>query len=268
MKIPKNEHLISVIIVNYNNAKYLKRSLDSVINQEYKNKEIIIVDDMSTDNSIKILKKYERKVKIIQNKKKTNIAAYDQMNSYYNGFLQSKGDYVCFLDSDDFFKKNKLKKIINLFQDNISLKLIFDKPLIYFDKKNFYPLKINERNTRLTPWPRFTSQSCISIERSYLKKIFNIFRLQKFPNIWFDFRIALQGFIDFKKLFITNNYLTYYQQSTMQASSRFKRWSLNWWKRRKEAHDFTKFLFKKNNVKKKITFDEYLTNAINLFIKK
>ena len=165
-------------------------------------------------------------------------------------------------------KKNKLKKIINLFQDNISLKLIFDKPLIYFDKKNFYPLKINERNTRLTPWPRFTSQSCISIERSYLKKIFNIFRLQKFPNIWFDFRIALQGFIDFKKLFITNNYLTYYQQSTMQASSRFKRWSLNWWKRRKEAHDFTKFLFKKNNVKKKITFDEYLTNAINLFLKK
>ena len=110
MKIQKNEHLISVIIVNYNNAKYLKRSLDSVINQEYKNKEIIIVDDMSTDNSIKILKKYERKVKIIQNKKKTNIAAYDQMNSYYNGFLQSKGDYVCFLDSDDFFKKKQIKK--------------------------------------------------------------------------------------------------------------------------------------------------------------
>ena len=62
--------MISVIIVNYNNAKYLKRSLDSVINQQYKNKEIIIVDDMSTDKSIKVLKEYENKVKIIQNKKK------------------------------------------------------------------------------------------------------------------------------------------------------------------------------------------------------
>ena len=49
MRMKKNKYLISVIIVNYNNAKYLKRSLDSVINQQYKNKEIIIVDDMSTD---------------------------------------------------------------------------------------------------------------------------------------------------------------------------------------------------------------------------
>ena len=105
MRMKKNKYLISVIIVNYNNAKYLKRSLDSVINQQYKNKEIIIVDDMSTDKSIKVLKEYENKVKIIQNKKKTNIAAYDQMNSYYNGFVQSKGGYICFLDSDDFFKK-------------------------------------------------------------------------------------------------------------------------------------------------------------------
>ena len=268
MRMKKNKYLISVIIVNYNNAKYLKRSLDSVINQQYKNKEIIIVDDMSTDKSIKVLKEYENKVKIIQNKKKTNIAAYDQMNSYYNGFVKSKGDYICFLDSDDFFKKNKLKKIINLFQYNNSLKLIFDKPFIYFDKKNFYPLKIKERNTRLTPWPRFTSQSCISIEREYLKKIFNIFKIKKFPSIWLDFRIALQGFLDFKKLFIANNHLTYYQQSSTQVTSVFKKWSLNWWKRRKEAHDFTKYLFKKNNIKKKITFDEYLTNVINLFIKK
>ena len=82
------------------------------------------------------------------------------------------------------------------------------------------------------------------------------------------FRIALQGFLDFKKLFIANNHLTYYQQSSTQVTSVFKKWSLNWWKRRKEAHDFTKYLFKKNNIKKKITFDEYLTNVINLFIKK
>ena len=70
MRMKKNKYLISVIIVNYNNAKYLKRALDSVINQQYKNKEIIIVDDMSTDKSIKVLKEYENKVKIIQNKKK------------------------------------------------------------------------------------------------------------------------------------------------------------------------------------------------------
>ena len=70
MRMKKNKYSISVIIVNYNNAKYLKRSLDSVINQQYEDKEIIIVDDMSTDKSINILKEYKNKVKIIQNKKK------------------------------------------------------------------------------------------------------------------------------------------------------------------------------------------------------
>ena len=51
MRMKKDKYLVSVIIVNYNNAKYLQRSLDSVINQQYKDKEIIIVDDMSTDKS-------------------------------------------------------------------------------------------------------------------------------------------------------------------------------------------------------------------------
>ena len=50
----------SIIIVNFNNAKYLKKSLDSALNQTYKNKEIIVVDDMSDDNSLKVLKKYKK----------------------------------------------------------------------------------------------------------------------------------------------------------------------------------------------------------------
>ena len=72
---------------------------------------------------------------------------------------------------------------------------------------------------------------------------FNNIKIKRFPKVWFDFRIALQGYIDFKKLFISKNYLTYYQQSSAQASSNFKRLSLNWWIRRKEAHNFTKYLY-------------------------
>jgi len=267
MKIKKNKYLISIIIANYNNAKYLKRCLDSAINQKYKNKEIIIVDDKSSDNSAEIIKSYKEKILMIKNRKKTNIGCYDQINSYYKGFLKSKGRFICFLDSDDFFRKDKLKKVNDLFLKKKSTKLIFDKPFIYFDRKNFYQRKLKQRNTLLTPWPRFTNQSCISIERKYLKKIFNNIKIKKFPKVWFDFRIALQGYIDFKKLFISNNYLTYYQQSSTQASSNFKRLSLNWWIRRKEAHNFTKYLYKKNKLQNKITLDEYLTNIVNFLLK-
>jgi len=55
--------IASIIIVNYNNAKYLKRSLNSAIKQSFKNKEIIVVDDISNDNSLKILEKYKKKKK-------------------------------------------------------------------------------------------------------------------------------------------------------------------------------------------------------------
>jgi glycosyltransferase involved in cell wall biosynthesis len=62
--------IASIIIVNYNNAKYLKKSLDSAIRQSFKNKEIIVVDDISNDNSLKILEKYKKKNKVLYKQKK------------------------------------------------------------------------------------------------------------------------------------------------------------------------------------------------------
>jgi len=53
--------IASIIIVNFNNEKYLKKSLNSAIKQSFKNKEIIVVDDISNDNSLKILEKYKKK---------------------------------------------------------------------------------------------------------------------------------------------------------------------------------------------------------------
>ena len=60
----------SIIIVNYNNAKYLKKSLETALNQTYENKEIIVIDDMSNDNSIELLQKYKKKIKFYISKKK------------------------------------------------------------------------------------------------------------------------------------------------------------------------------------------------------
>ncbi len=71
----KNNILVSIIIVNFNNAKLLKDCLNSIFIQNYKNKQIIVVDDNSNDNSLNVLNKYKKKITILKNKKKKLIMA-------------------------------------------------------------------------------------------------------------------------------------------------------------------------------------------------
>ena len=91
----KLKKLSTVIIVNYNNAEFLNESLSSILEQNYSPIEIIVVDDKSTDNSIDVLKKYQNKIQVIKNKK-TKQGSYNQINSFYKGFLKSNGDYIFF----------------------------------------------------------------------------------------------------------------------------------------------------------------------------
>ena len=128
---------VSIIIVNYNNAKYLKKSLETTINQSHKNKEIIVIDDRSKDNSLEILKKFKKKIKFYVTKNKTKDGAFNQMNCYYQGYKRSKGNYIFFLDSDDYYKKDKVKKVLNHFEKGYAKNIIFDLPIIKIKKKIF-----------------------------------------------------------------------------------------------------------------------------------
>ena len=75
--VEKNNTKASILIANYNNEKYLEECLNSILNQTYKNIEIIVIDDNSSDNSSKIINKFKNKI-IIANKKgqKTKIGSY------------------------------------------------------------------------------------------------------------------------------------------------------------------------------------------------
>ena len=66
----KKNIIASIIVANYNNAVFLKDCLKSLINQKFNSYEIIVVDDMSTDNSIKILDQFKDKISLVKNKKK------------------------------------------------------------------------------------------------------------------------------------------------------------------------------------------------------
>ena len=101
---------ISIIIPNYNNAKYLERCLLSVIRQTYKNIEIVCVDDKSTDNSLIILQKYQRldkRIKVIALTKNKGVS-----NARNFALKTITGDFVCFLDSDDYLEHTSCEYLL------------------------------------------------------------------------------------------------------------------------------------------------------------
>ena len=104
--------LVSIIIPYYKNIKFIKETINSILNQTYKNFEIIIVyddEDQADLSTIKQVVINQNKVKLIINKK--NIGAGLSRNI---GILNAKGDYVAFIDSDDYWNKEKLEVQLNI----------------------------------------------------------------------------------------------------------------------------------------------------------
>lgn len=110
MSINEKNKKISIIVPIYNTEKYLKRCLDSIINQEYKNIEIILVNDGSNDGSLKICNMYKEKDKRIIVIDKEHSGVSDIRNI---GIKKATGDYIGFVDSDDYIDKDMFKNLIN-----------------------------------------------------------------------------------------------------------------------------------------------------------
>lgn len=97
-----NDEKISIIVPVYNTEKYVKKSISSILNQSYKNIELIIINDGSTDNSEKIVKDLIKKNKNVKYKKIKNSGVAHARNI---GLEMATGKYVGFVDSDDFIEK-------------------------------------------------------------------------------------------------------------------------------------------------------------------
>ena len=106
-----NNLLISIIVPIYNVEKYLVKSVNSIINQTYKNLEIILVNDGSTDTCGDICEKFkniDRRIIVIHKK---NGGLSDARNA---GLQVAKGDYIGFVDSDDWIEKNMYQELLNI----------------------------------------------------------------------------------------------------------------------------------------------------------
>jgi len=110
-----NKILVSVIMPVYNAENYLERSINSVINQTYKDIELICIDDCSTDHSYQLCKKMQEKydLKLLKNKK--------NMGQEYTrnlGLSEVNGKYFTFLDSDDIIDKNTIERLVKIAEKN------------------------------------------------------------------------------------------------------------------------------------------------------
>jgi len=105
---------ISIIIPTYNRALLLKEAIESVFLQTYKNFELIVVNDGSTDNTLNLLKQYGNRLRILNQENKGVSAARNL------GIKNANGDLIAFLDSDDLWLPEKLKNQVNFFLNNLS----------------------------------------------------------------------------------------------------------------------------------------------------
>tara|TARA_B100001121_G_C18689025_1_gene622105 strand:- start:2415 stop:3176 length:762 start_codon:yes stop_codon:yes gene_type:complete len=118
--IKSKKNFISIITVVKNGDKHLEKSIKSVLSQKYKNYELIIIDGGSTDDSLKIIKKYQKNISYWCSKKDKGI--YDAMNK---GIKKAKGNIIGILNSDDTYTKEALTIVNEYFKNDQKLDFLF-----------------------------------------------------------------------------------------------------------------------------------------------
>lgn len=127
------EKLITVFMPVYNTEKYLKESIDSILNQTYKNFELLIIDDGSTDSSIDIINSYDDdRIKLFRNEKNMGLPY-----TRNKGIELSKGEYIALMDSDDIAKVNRLEIQIDFLEKHKEFQVVGStQDLLVGDKIN------------------------------------------------------------------------------------------------------------------------------------
>ena len=253
---------VSILITSFNKSKFLKKTIDSRIKQNFQNKEILVFDDCSTDGSLDILNKL-KKVKIIKNKKKKySSSPLNQIYGIKELFKISKGEIIFLLDGDDKFKKDKLSHVFQIFKKNKKIHFIQDKPFLS-DKKKFMSLK--KKNHLFSIWPSFYPTSCMALRRSFFAEFIKYLEENKFPNLEIDARLSMFAYLKNEFSFLKRS-LTIYNYDEFGITSNYKKYYKNWWKKRNEAFSYLIFLTKKLKVSFRMGPDFYLTRLINFFI--
>ena len=231
--------LVDIILPNFNKAKFLDQTIKSIINQSFRNFTLYIIDDFSNDNSIEIIKKYtDARIKLTSLKENKGVSYCRNLGL---GFTKSK--YIAFIDSDDYWEKNKLENQIK-FMDEFNHSFTYTDYVPYVSKDDNIKFKNKITVKKEFDFKDFIhntsiAMSTVIVEKSLIKDI-------RFKNLKIceDYLFKCE-ILKNTKAIKCNNALMYYSISRNSLQSNKLR-NLYWvWKINKNFNKLNIF----NNIK-------------------
>lgn len=241
---------ISIIIPIYNSELYLKRCLDSVINQTYSSLEIILVNDGSTDNSYGICLEYQKKdsrIKVIHQK---NQGAGIARNL---GLKHSTGNFVTFIDSDDYVEKDYIEYLCNLMINNKCEIAVID-----FNGNKKEKNKIIDKNNSLKMLASFQIEFA-ACGKLYKKSILNDVLFSKTKN-YEDIMFVGKSFFNSKCIVVSNQKKYHYIKR--ESSQSMMSFNVTEFDRVKNSCELYEFISKNNKSLDRLYKLYYYANCI------
>ena len=233
--------LISIIVNVYNSEKYIKKCLDSIINQTYKNLEILIINDGSTDDTLSICKSYDdKRIRIINQK---NMGISLSRNVGINNF---KGEYVFFVDSDDYIEPDTIEYLYNLCEEyNLEMSICRSKEVFDYENK----IINKEEKVEIISGLDLVKKMLLNLERNgniwgkLMKK--DLIKKVKFQDrIMDDVPVVYKIALPLKKIAYSNQMkYYYYRHPNSILTSRDLSYSIDCYKSMIERYDYLKKLY-------------------------
>lgn len=227
--------LVSVIVPVYNHEKFLNERIESILNQSFRDIEIIILDDASTDNSYEIAKSYEwhPAIKVIKN----DINSGSPFKQWQKGLIHSKGEFIWFAEGDDFCEPDFLQKLLPSFNKH-SVALAYCNSTIvdesnkfigdyttYYEKLDFnhwkYSYKVTstqEINFGLGVKNSIPNASAVLLRKSCISDaILNKINNFEFSGDWYLYLQVIKG----KEIAFCSEKLNYHRKHNKTVSTKF-----------------------------------------------
>jgi len=222
-----SQPLVSIAVCTFNGAKYLAEQLDSIINQTYKNLEVIIIDDQSSDQTVDILRTY------LEKHSNFHIYENDANIGYIKNFEKAiclcNGEYIALADQDDVWVLNKIELQLQFIQDHI---------MVYHDSE-FMDEVGNPLNRKMSDLRNFYSgndprhfllENCVSGHSVMFKRelipYLLPFPIELFHDWWIAFVATNHGYINFQK-----DLLVKYRQHSNTSTDMLQQKKTNYKKR-------------------------------------
>lgn len=182
--------LISIITPSFNQASFLEQTIRSVLEQDYSRIEYLVVDGASTDNSVKIIKKYAGKLKWWVSEKDAG-----QGDAINKGFAHAKGEIIGWLNSDDYYLPGTISSMVQAFEENPDVALVYGNMLAVDEYgKTFNTLKYKQLSLKDLLCFQIIGQPAVFFRRSALEKaglLDSTFHFMLDHHLWI--RIAEHG---------------------------------------------------------------------------